>query len=1104
MPNNTIFTIARFEAKTLMRSWFFRIFSLLSILFIFFFNLSGYTNIWGGGWPGRLIPGSVPYMNLFVLNIAQSIIAIFLSSDFLGRDKKLDTTEVFYVRSMSNFSYVLGKMLGILKVFFYLNLLVLLIGLVFNIIGDDIRLIPITYLLYPVFISLPSIIFVLGLSFFLMVVVRNQAITFVLMLGLLGGSLFYFGSNMGGLFDFIAFYTPLAYSEFVGFVSFQDVVFLRISYLFIGVAFISLTVYKLPRLHQEKFFKPKILSLALVLFVVSGFLLSKYALNFMLYTNMGQSILDEEKTLPELPTYKIESNKLSVIHQGQTIDVSSDMMIKLNIEVSSLDFLLNPGFKVEKIEIDEKPVDFKQQLNHIYVPSFERTSKKSIRVLMKYSGAPDYRAVYAEIDAELKASISRMDPLVGGKRVSFIEPEYVLLTRESQWYPIAGWQQARTQQQFTRFQLNFDTEADLSVYSQGVKEVLKDESVSFKPVMPLNAVSIVAGRYSSKTVIVDSTEISFVYHENNGEVLNNFDLVSDTIGAVIKDIKDGFERDLGLKYKFKHFSLIEVPLHFYTYSRSWTLTTDDNMPEMVFVPERGAGNWDLDLKMQKRRMQEWSIRRGDEEQTPKEAQIQLFKNTIGNLLITPRGRGFRQNPGVRQISGWSKQMLFPQYFSFTNGIVEDNFPIIQFVTENYLFSIVQGDQGGFGREALKDQVITKMRGFNLQAVIDSMQGDDNFADFLSMKGNQFFNTIKMNLKDKELNTVLFDLFNDNDFRSLPLDSFVGRLSEIAGVYFKQEITAWSENTQMPAFVFGKAKVHQVKDENKERYFVSLPIANKGECSGIVTIGVRDQNRGGRGGGPGGFRGGQPSASVEETYLIEMNGNVEIGLLTDNEPRELIVETYVAENIPTNQRISIDDISKEPVLFFEGKRDYNKEINFYEPFEIVVDNEDSGFSVNNTTETKTLKSWWIGQNNDEGDKYGEVNFWNPSLKWRSILGSDFYGRFIKSAYYKQKGNGDASVKWVGNITESGNYTVYAFVNSIRIPRRQREDEKGEYNYTVIHDDGKDDIKVEPPRRGGEWVYLGDFYFSQGEATVSMSDKTERRVVVADAVKWVKAK
>ena len=177
-------TVARYEIKTLLRSWFFRIFSLLTIAILIFFNLMIITDVGPNPpWMFRAIPASIPYFNLLIFNLVQAVIIVFLASDFLKRDKKLDTTDVIYIRSMSNADYVLGKTIGILTVFFLLNIAVLVLALTYNFIQTDTPVVWEAYLLYPLIISLPSLIFITGLSFFSMVILRNQAITFIILLG---------------------------------------------------------------------------------------------------------------------------------------------------------------------------------------------------------------------------------------------------------------------------------------------------------------------------------------------------------------------------------------------------------------------------------------------------------------------------------------------------------------------------------------------------------------------------------------------------------------------------------------------------------------------------------------------------------------------------------------------------------------------------------------------------------------------------------------------------------------------------------------------------------------------------------------------------------
>ena len=92
---SNIQSVAKYESKLLIRSWFFRVFTVLAIgittLFNFLLFVSEDTY---GFWIAMSIPSNIPYLILLLLNTGQAVIAIFLASDFLKRDKKLDTSEV--------------------------------------------------------------------------------------------------------------------------------------------------------------------------------------------------------------------------------------------------------------------------------------------------------------------------------------------------------------------------------------------------------------------------------------------------------------------------------------------------------------------------------------------------------------------------------------------------------------------------------------------------------------------------------------------------------------------------------------------------------------------------------------------------------------------------------------------------------------------------------------------------------------------------------------------------------------------------------------------------------------------------------------------------
>ena len=69
-------------------------------------------------------------------------------------------------------------------------------------------------------------------------------------------------------------------------------------------------------------------------------------------------------------------------------------------------------------------------------------------------------------------------------------------------------------------------------------------------------------------------------------------------------------------------------------------------------------------------------------------------------------------------------------------------------------------------------------------------------------------------------------------------------------------------------------------------------------------------------------------------------------------------------------------------------------------------------------------------------------------------------------------------------------------------RFRRSQNIDYHYQISHDDGMEEVAFEDEEAGDGWNYLGTFYFSEGSAKVELTNKSEGRLLIADAVKWVK--
>ena len=62
-------------------------------------------------------------------------------------------------------------------------------------------------------------------------------------------------------------------------------------------------------------------------------------------------------------------------------------------------------------------------------------------------------------------------------------------------------------------------------------------------------------------------------------------------------------------------------------------------------------------------------------------------------------------------------------------------------------------------------------------------------------------------------------------------------------------------------------------------------------------------------------------------------------------------------------------------------------------------------------------------------------------------------------------------------------------------------EGTWHFVVEDDSGAHDVSFDLANSEQGWNSLGSFELARGEVRVVVSDKTEGRLVVADAIRWV---
>jgi len=1105
-----IYTVCRYEMKVLFRSWFFRIFAALSIFIIGLMNLIFLEHIGDSMWEFRAVNASIPYIAVQMLNVAQALIAIFLASDFLKRDKKDDTTEVIYIREMSNAEYVLGKTLGIVILFLLLNFTILAIVAIENLTQANVATNGLAYLLYPLFVSVPSLIFVIGLSFLLMTIIRNQAVTFVILLGYAALSLFYMGWKFHPLFDFFAFFLPMMYSDFVGFSNLTEILLHRGIYTSLGLSFILLIAVTLKRLSQSR--RSQIVSsiFSFVFFIIALVLI----FNYIMIGQHKKSIRKEYVALNnkyfQHPMVDIENYDIQLKHLENSIDVMVKMRIKntTDIEIKELLFSLNPSLTISKVSIKNSDITFKRQLHLLFVPLSEALqAQQELDVEICYSGTIDENVCYTDISDEKLNEIVMLPMMVLPRRYAYITDNYVLLTPESNWYPVAGVTYSSdnpvsVNKNFARFMLNVETKKGLVAVSQGVC-TNKGTQFSFVPNVPLPSISLSIGNYESHSITVDSISYSAYILKNHDYYKKFFSDITDTIPALLKDFKVELDKTMNMPYPFQQITMVEVPVSFHSFKHLWTSATETVQPEIVLMHEKGIF-FEIGNLYQKKNNIEEGNKEKNEEQLPKQVMVRIFNNFLRQVFIDKaESRRFRNN-GITYCYS-----LYPNYFAHTNNISSVEFPLINIALETYFSPDVETNlwiRNFFGLSN-SEKANLSLQEKSLKELIKIQDDELMLNDAIKLKGDFLLNILKTKTKGESFDVFLRNFVVENRYQSTKFDTLSGALEKQFKLNMGNIMSNWYSNKELPAFMISNAEYYKVQINDREKYQIEFTVENLKNVDGIIEISLRVGGEEARNFDYWDSNDEQVQEPLKFTYLVEAHQRKQIGVVVDEQVREMQVNTYISQNLPMLVVYNFDKTElRKNATAFEGERILDSVVQVIDNNEIIVDNEDKNFQTFSSVNRTFLREWVNGEEAEQ--KYQGLNMWNPPQNWTLNTSSEYYGSYIRSAHYIRSGSGDAYARWSTLIPQSGYYEVYLYVvqktENFGRHRTNEQQKGGTYKLRVYHADGVEDAEIELKDIETGWYLVGSYYLDADSTKVELTNKAQNRVVVADAVKWVRRK
>lgn len=149
-------------------------------------------------------------------------------------------------------------------------------------------------------------------------------------------------------------------------------------------------------------------------------------------------------------------------------------------------------------------------------------------------------------------------------------------------------------------------------------------------------------------------------------------------------------------------------------------------------------------------------------------------------------------------------------------------------------------------------------------------------------------------------------------------------------------------------------------------------------------------------------------------------------------------------------------------------------------------------------------------NDLSDKVSYIEKTNTGYEWKTsdvpgfgmqdktLSGNDNPFEMGTARFIESSENETASITWLPDIPETGNYAIY-------ISFQSSDESVTDANYTVHHSGGITEFKVNQKIGGSTWIYLGTFHFLNGlhsnqGVVLSNQSKEKRKIVSADAVRF----
>ena len=1081
-----ILGVARYERKMLLRTTKFRILGSIGVCIPVLLGIV-FALIEANG--VELPIGMDAYMPFWMYSFLQTVVIAFIVGDFRAADEQAHIYEVVAGRPVSTAELVAGKYLGIVSALVLLSLGVLILTLgiqaaKISITGNPFNVEP--YIGYLVLMNLPALIFMSSLTFFLGALLRRQAAVALIAIGYLLAVMMFLGRRYDGIYDFGAFFQPLYYSDLIGLADVTQVGLQRLFYVLLGIGFFGFSIDRYPRLAHSLTAR----------WFGRGCALTGFGLAAGLYFFMDarvqdgqayrQSLLAQQEAVAHLPVAEIAHCDLNVTLLDKDPLAASAALALKNPHETPLDTLilsLNPGLKIQSLtRSDGKAIAWQRTGSAIYViPDSPLKSDQKLDLTLNYAGDIDTDGFDLQREKGRPKLRKREGAINKGTLTAWIRDESIFLPPRSRWYPVAGvdygYEQARPVSFSTaNVQIAFPLGLEVITQGQVGKTDTLDTRVRRQWVVekPVPVLSLNAGIYRVYRATIHDIACALYVHPSHLRPIEFFEGTEEEITRALGQIVDAMEQESGMTYPYPSLSLVEIPFHIQWYYEGWEEKGGLTQPGVLMIEE------DVFMRQQFTRNFKRYQKGARGKREPKDIKKDLLVRAVFSTFFSKEESG--------KSSGGLFRSPVVQLWAYDKQFVGDHYALLKKGMPMYLQDDLSTDmtsafysrrRGGFGdrgrggprgnsrgSSARWDTLVAKMQRKSF-AELDPAKQAGLYRQVLDAKGPALFQMIESFWGEETFRNVLDDIDENHKYDDIDFSTFeraaIGDTTDSENSQKLQRlVNDWIFGTEIPGYTLTRVKAMKMDDGfGMVVYQLILRIKNSEPGRGYVQITASG-------------RGDEAVKGVE----IEGGQEIEVSMVLWDQPFRVMVEPFFARNrrpLVSPVRVPEKVVEGFPVSYV---KDVTGEASG--PLEIIVDNDDDGFSMPIRRETRYFRPGLKGDN------------------WREHVMPMAFGRFETNYRRKRGGDGAQPAVWTARIPKDGEFDVGFYFPDPSMAKRLRIGSR--FTLTVFHGGKADTLKMERDLMKAGWNHLGRYTFAEGEeAAVELSDRAERGLY-ADAVRW----